>query len=74
MSRIKLDWPICGPKSSMLDRELCHYTIKPIGNEKDTLQSFMAFDIIPCKPIFRAVVRSRIVVPPTQYIFELPIF
>lgn len=74
MSRIELDWLICGPISSMSDHELYHYTVKPIGDEEDTFQSFIAFDIIPCKFIFRAAVRSRILVPPIQYIFELLIF
>ena len=27
----------------------------------------MVFDIMPCGPIFRVVVESRIVVPPTDY-------
>ena len=48
----------------LLDRELCHSTSKPIGEEEDTLKSFMAFDIIPRGLIFRVAVESQIVVPP----------
>ena len=46
-----------------VDHELCHSTSKPIGDEESTLKSFMAFDIIARRPIFRVVVRSQIVVP-----------
>ena len=45
------------------DNELCHSTSKPIGNEEDTLKSFMVFDITSHESIFRVVVRSQIVVP-----------
>ena len=51
-------------KSSLLDHELCHSTSKPIGDKEDTLKSFMAFDIISCRPIYGVVVGSQIVVPP----------
>ena len=54
-----------GSNSTMLDRELYHSTSKPIGDEEDTLKYFTTFDIMPHKPIFRVVVRSQIVVPPT---------
>ena len=43
-----------------------NYTIspqKPIGDEKDTLKSFMVFDITPSESVFRVVVGSQIVVP-----------
>ena len=42
----------------MLDRELCHSTSKPIGDEKDTLKSFMAFNITPHGLVFRMVIGS----------------
>ena len=48
----------------MWDRELCHSTSKPIGDKKDTLKSFMTFDVTPCGPVFRVVVDSQIVAPP----------
>ena len=51
-------------KSSLLDHELCHSTSKPISDKEDTLKSFMAFDIISCRPIYGVVVGSQIVVPP----------
>ena len=51
-------------KSSLSDHELCHSTSKPIGDKEDTLKSFMAFDIISCRPIYGVVVGSQIVVPP----------
>ena len=44
------------------NRELCHSTSKQISNEKDTLKSFMVFDITPHKPVFRVVARSQIVI------------
>ena len=44
-------------------REMCHSTSKPIGDEEDTLKSFMAFNITPRGLIFRVVVGSQIVVP-----------
>ena len=47
----------------MSDRKLCHFISKPIGDEKDTIKSFMAFNITPRGPIFRMVVGSQIVVP-----------
>ena len=34
----------------MSDRELYHSTLKPIGDEKDTLKFFIAFDITPREP------------------------
>ena len=40
------------------DHELCHSISKPIGDEKNTLKSFMAFDITQCGPVFRVVVGS----------------
>ena len=42
------------------DRELCHSTSKPIGDEEDTLKSFVAFDITPCGSIFRVVVEVKL--------------
>ena len=50
------------------DHELCHSTSKPIGDEEDTLKSFMAFNATLQGPIFRVVVGSQIVVPPTIYL------
>jgi len=44
------------------DRDMCHFTLKLISDEEDTLKSFMAFDITPREPIFRVVVESQIVV------------
>ena len=49
----------------MLDRELCHSTSKPIGDEEDKLKSFMSFDITSHRPVFRVVLGSQIVVPST---------
>jgi len=46
----------------MSNRELCHSTSKSIGDEENTLKSFMAFDITPHGPIFRVVIGSQIVV------------
>ena len=46
----------------LLDCKLCHSTSKPIGDEEDTLKSFIAFDIKPGGPVFRVVVRSQILV------------
>ena len=58
----------------MSDRELCYSTSKAIGDEEDTLKSFMAFDITPCEPVFKVVVGSQIVVlptiPPSQWHFR----
>jgi len=48
----------------MPNRELCHSTSKLIGDEEDTLKSFMKFDVTPYEPVFRVVVGSQIVVPP----------
>ena len=48
---------------NLSNRKLCHSISKPIGNEEDTVKSFMAFDIMPHKLIFRVVVGSQIVVP-----------
>ena len=45
------------------DRELCHSILKSIGDEEDTLKSFMAFYITACRPIFKMVVNSQIVIP-----------
>ena len=50
------------------DHELCHSTSKPIGDEEDTLKSFMAFNATLQGPIFRVVVESQIVTPPTIYL------
>lgn len=47
----------------MSDCELYHPTSKPIGNEEDTFKFVMAFDVTPCKPIFRVVIWSQIVLP-----------
>ena len=38
--------------------ELCHSISKSIGDEKDTLKSFMTFDITPRGLVFRVVVGS----------------
>ena len=46
----------------MSNHELCYSTSKPIGDEEDTLKSFMAFDITLRESIFRVVVGSQIVV------------
>ena len=40
------------------DRELCHSTSKSIGDEENTLKSFMEFDITPRGPVFKVVVGS----------------
>ena len=42
----------------MTDYELCHFTLKLIGDEEDTLESFMTFDIIPYESVFKVVVES----------------
>ena len=42
----------------VFDSELCHSTLKPIGDEEDTLKSFMAFHITQRVPVFRVVVGS----------------
>ena len=47
----------------MLDRELYHFTSKPIGDEEETLKSFITFDITPRESVFRVVVWSQIVAP-----------
>ena len=49
----------------MSDCELFYSTSKPIGDEEDTVKSFMAFDITHRGPVFRVVVGSQIVVLPT---------
>ena len=49
----------------VFDSELCHSTLKPIGDEEDTLKSFMAFHITQRVPVFGVVVGSQIVVPLT---------
>ena len=49
-------------KVKLSDCELCHSISKPIGDEKDTLKSFMTFDITLRGPIFRVVVGSQIMV------------
>ena len=46
----------------MSNRELCHSTSKPIGNNEDTLISFMTFDITSHKSVFRVVIGSQIIV------------
>ena len=51
---------------NLSDCELCHFTSKPIDDE-DTLKSFMALDITPCRPVFRIVVGSQIVVPQQSF-------
>ena len=43
---------------NLLDRELCHSTSKPIGDEEDIFKSFMGFDVTPRRPIFKVVVVS----------------
>ena len=45
------------------DCELCHSTSKSISDEESTLKSFMAFDIISRRPVFRVVIESQIVIP-----------
>ena len=47
------------------DRELCHSPSKPIGDEEGILKSFIAFDITSHGLVFRVVVGSQIMVPPT---------
>lgn len=42
--------------------ELCHSISKLIGNEKDSLKYFIAFNIVPHEPIFHAIEGSQIVV------------
>ena len=49
----------------VLDSKLCHFNSKPINHKEDTLNSFMAFDITPHGLVFRVVVESQIVAPPT---------
>ena len=44
------------------DRKLCHSTSKSIGDEDDTLKSFMVFNITPRESVFRVIVGSQIVV------------
>ena len=52
----------------LLDHELCHSTSKPIGNEKNTIKSFIVFDITSYGYIFRVVVGSQTVVFLTTHI------
>lgn len=47
-------------------------TINPIGDEKNTLRSFMAFNITSYKSVFRVVIGSQIVV--IQQIFMMSIY
>ena len=49
------------------DHELCHSTSKPIGDEKNTLKSIMAFKITPRGLFFRVVVESEIVIPQQSF-------
>ena len=46
--------------------KLCHSISKPIGDKKDTLKSFITFNIVPRELIFQAVEGSQIVVPPNN--------
>ena len=48
---------------SLSDNELCHFTSKSISNEKDTFKSFITFNIIIRKCVFRVVVGNQFVVP-----------
>ena len=48
---------------TMSDQELCHFISKPIGDEKDTLKSFMTFDITLHEPVFKVIVNDQFVVP-----------
>ena len=48
--------------STLLDHELFYSTSNSIGDEEDTLKSFMTFNIIPRRPVFKVVVGSWIVV------------
>ena len=57
--------------NNLTDHELCHSTLKPIGDEQDTLKSFMTFDITSCGSVFRVVVGSQIVVLNTIYKMKL---
>ena len=44
------------------DRKLCHSTSKSIGDEDDTLKSFMVFNITPRESVFRVIVGSQIMI------------
>ena len=44
------------------DCKLCHSISKSIGDEEDTLKSFMAFNITPCESVFRLIVEGQIVI------------
>ena len=44
----------------------CHSISKLIGDKKDTLKSFITFNIVPRELIFQAVEESQIVVPPNN--------
>ena len=57
----------------LLDHELRHSTLKPIGDEKGTLKSFMAFDITPYGLVFRVVVGSQTVVPNSLSLQKVPL-
>ena len=48
---LSLSPPYSSTPFSMLDHELCHSTLKPNGDEEDTLKSFMIFGITPHGPI-----------------------
>ena len=52
----------------MLDCDLCHSNAKLINDEKDTLKSFMIFDITPRGFVFRVVVGSQIVVSQQSFL------
>ena len=43
---------------TVLDRELCHFTLKSIGDKEDILKSFIAFNITQCRPVFRVIVKD----------------
>ena len=57
-------WPLpCSSIAAQLsNHELCYSISKLIGNEEDTLKSFMAFDITSRGLVFRVVIGSQIVV------------
>ena len=45
------------------DCKLCHSISKSIGDEEDTLKSFMIFDITLREPVFKVIVNDQFVVP-----------
>ena len=51
------------PSFYQSDCEICHFTSKLIDVEKDKLKSFIAFKIVPIRPILRTIVESQIMVP-----------